>query len=513
MSKTRTENSIRNSTVALLSQGIIVLLSFITRTIFIKNLGANYLGINGLFTNILTVLSFAELGFGTAIVYALYKPLAENDYNKISALMNFYSKVYRFIGIFVLISGIILVPYLNFFINDVKELPGDMPPLWIVYILYLLNSSVSYFFNYKRSIVIASQNGYLDSLNQLTFTFVRNVVQILILIVFKDFLLYLIVQVVCTLLSNIIISIKADKLFPYLKEKKKEKLNKENLKEIVKNVSAMSFHKFGSVIVSGTDSILISKFVGVIAAGYYSNYVLLTTTVKTVYIQILSPITASVGNFVTSKTEDEVYKFFKKLFFLNAYIAIFCTSCLTSLVNPFISLLWGDEYTFSNITVYLIMFSFFINCMRQVSNIFIDTNGLFWQIRWKSFFEAIINFTVCLFLVKSLKLGVTGIVLGTIVSNIMTNFWWEPYVVHKFALKKPLLNYFISYSKVLVVYLITLLITLGIESYILENFAGFVIKSIISFIVPNLIIWIIYRKTEEYKYFLSIVKKYLFKKE
>lgn len=171
MNKSRMENSIKNSTFALLSQGIMMVLSFVTRTIFIKYLGISYLGINGLFTNILAVLSFSELGFGTAIVYALYKPLAENDYKRISGLMNFYAKVYRCVGIFILFAGLCLLPNLDFFINDMSEVSANLSPLWVIYILYLLNSSVSYFFNYKRSLVIASQNGYIDSLNQLMFNF------------------------------------------------------------------------------------------------------------------------------------------------------------------------------------------------------------------------------------------------------------------------------------------------------------------------------------------------------
>uniref|UniRef100_UPI003570966C lipopolysaccharide biosynthesis protein n=1 Tax=Paenibacillus glycanilyticus TaxID=126569 RepID=UPI003570966C len=329
-----------------------------------------------------------------------------------------------------------------------------------------------------------------------------------------EFVLFLIIQIICTILSNIYISIKADKLFPFLKEYKKEKLDRKSLKSISKNVLAMAFHKLGSVVVSGTDNILISKYIGVIVTGYYSNYLLLTTTLKALYSQFLTSITASVGNLVNTKSDNEVYEFYKKLFFLNAYIAILFTTCLAVLANPFIELLWGRDYLFSNQIVILIMFVFFINCMRQVCNIFIDTNGLFWQIKWKSLFEAIINLVAAIIFVGPLDMGIAGIVLGTVVSCILTNFWWEPYVVYRHALKKPLYQYFILYSKysfvlfisVLVIHIVLSVLTLEINEWI-----NFVVMCILSVVVPNIIIWLFYRKTNEYKYIVSIVFKMLLK--
>lgn len=514
MGKSRTEYSIRNSSIALISQAVMIVLSFVTRTIFINVLGASYLGVNGLFTNILMVLSFAELGFGTAIIYALYKPIAENDYKRISAFMNFYKSVYRLIGIIILIIGLCLITNLDYLIKDTSELPVGLPPLWIIFLIYLLNTTVSYFFSYKRSLIIASQNGYIDSLNQMLFTFIRNIAQILVLLVFEDFVLFLIIQIVCTVLSNIFISIKADRLFPFLKENRNEKLDRNSLKSISKNVLAMAFHKLGSVVVSGTDNILISKYIGVIVTGYYSNYLLLTTTLKAVYSQVLTSITASVGNLINTKSDSEVYEFYKKLYFLNAYIAIFFTTCLATLANPFIELLWGRNYIFSNQIVLLIMFVFFINCMRQVCNIFIDTNGLFWQIKWKSLLEAVLNLVAALIFVGPLDMGITGIVMGTVVSCILTNFWWEPYVVYKHALKKPLYKYFILYGKYSFVLLLSVLIiqmTFNILSFEINMLMEFILKCILSVVVPNLIVWIFYRNTAEYKYIVSIAIKALMK--
>ena len=224
MTRGRTENSIRNTSVAIIGQMISVIGSFVVRTVFIKYLGNSYLGLNGLFSNILSLLSFAELGFGTAIVYAMYKPIAENDEKRISAFMNFYARIYRGIGCFILIGGLVLVPFLDFFIGDGSQIPAGLPPIGIIYILYLLNTALSYFFNYKRSIITASQNGYLDSINQLSFVLLRNLFQLGALVIFRSFVLYLVVQIGCTFLGNFFISLKGDKIYPYLKKNKNEKL-------------------------------------------------------------------------------------------------------------------------------------------------------------------------------------------------------------------------------------------------------------------------------------------------
>ena len=500
----RTENSMRNTAVALLGQLSTIVLSFVTRTIFINSLGASYLGINGLFTNILSVLSFAELGFGTAIVYALYKPLAEKNEKKISALMNFYAKIYRTIGIFIFVAGTCLIPKLEFFIGDTSEIPSELPPLWIVYILYLLNSSVSYFFNYKRSLVTASQNGHIDSLNTLAFNVLRNVLQIVVLLCWHAFIPYLVIQIVCTLLGNIFISIKADKLFPYLKVYRKEKLDGGSVRTIIKNVMAMACHKLGSVIVSGTDNILISKFVGVLATGYYSNYTLLTSTVRTFYIQLFSPITASVGNYVAEKNKEETYVFFEKLFFVNAYIAIFCASCLATLVNPFIQILWGEKYVFNALIVAFIMLNFFLTCMRQTTCMFIDTNGLFWQVKWKSVIEAAVNLVASIFLAKVLHLGILGIIVGTTISTVCTNVWWEPYVVYKYAFSHKLVDYFIIYTKYAITGLLSVMITLLIESVLPNSVVFFIMRCLISAVIPNIIMFILFRKTSEYRYVIEL---------
>jgi len=507
MAKSRIESSIKNSSVALLAQGINVILNFITRTIFIRFLGASYLGINGLFTNILLVLSFAELGFGTAIIYMLYEPLAKSDHRQVSAVMNFYKKIYNYIGVTIFGAGLMLIPFLDFFINSSEELPQGLPPLWFIYVLYLLNSSTSYFFNYKRSIITASQNGYLDSFNALTYNILRNIIQCISLVVWKSFVLYLLIQIICTMLSNLSMARKADKLFPYLRKNNAEKLDKKSLIIILKNVLAMSMHKLSSVIVSGTDNILISKLIGLAATGYYSNYMMITSAIRTVYIQVLSPITASVGNLMAVESKEKLRLFLNRMFFLNACIAVFCSSCLATLINPFIFLFWGAEYVFPYWTVILIIINFYLNCMRQTMTIMIDAGGLFGKNKWKGIVEAVINLGASILFASSLDMGIDGIILGTIVSFVFTNLWWDPFVVFKYAIQDKAWGYIKDYILYAGISVLSVVLSLIVEHYISLTLVTFVLYCIISLVIPVLLLVLFFRKEDSFRYYWEMVKK------
>ena len=505
---TRTTNSIKNSAAALIGQMVTIILNFGVRTIFIKTLGASYLGINGLFTYILSVLSFAEIGFGTAIIYAMYAPIALKEEENIAKLMNYYAKVYKAIGTFIFLVGLLLIPFLYSFISDTSEIPKELPSLWIVYLLYLLNTSLSYFFNYKRSLVIASQNGRIDSLNQLYFNTIKSVLQIVVLFVFHDFLSFLLIQVICTLLGNYSISRKADKLFPFLDLHRDKEIDDIDKRKLKKNVFAMSFSKLGSVVITGVDNLLISKFVGIIAIGLYSNYLLITNTIRILFIQILSPITASVGSLVVEKSNTDSYVFFKKLFFINAYIAICCFVALSTLMNPFISLIWGENYVFSSSLTFLIAFNFYLDRMRTSSQIFIDAKGLFWHIKWRSVFEAVINLSLSLYFLIVLDWGVMSVVVATIISNLTINMWWEPYVVFKYGFEKRISNYYIWIIKYTIVLGFSYLCTIYLHSFITEVYLkGFLAKSLVSILIPNIVIVLFYHKTLEFNYSFNLFKK------
>lgn len=508
MNQARTYVSFKNSIVALIAQVTSIILSFVTRTFFIKYLSMEYLGINALFTDILTMLSFAELGIGTSIVYLMYKPLSEKDEYKIAALMNLYSKIYKYVGTFIAICGLMILPFLGKLIKDDYSISG----IGSIYILYLINSVISYFFTYKRSIIIADQYGYIDKFNTIIFSLAQNIIQILVLIFTKNFYLYLSVQIMCTLLSNIFISVKANKMYPYLYKYRYAKVDKDTTNTLIKNVLAMVSSKLGSVIVSGTDALLISSFSGIKSVALYSNYKLLSNTVKSIIIQIIEPITATVGNLNVTESKEYSYKIFKRIYFINFIIAFFASTFLFTLINPFISIWIGEEYLLSTDIVFMIVLNLYVIQMRQPAIIYINTCGLFWQIKWKSIVEAIINLIVSLILLYYLDLGILGVLIGTFISNIFTNVWWEPIVVFKYGLNKSSLKYFKYFFIDSIVFIINIILVNKI--CILFNYSSiwqFIINFVLTLVVSTFIFIAIYYKREEFEYSINLIKNIVMK--
>lgn len=502
----RTRNSIRNSFFAIGGQFLTLLLSFVTRTIFIKTLGASYLGINGLFINVLSILSFAELGVGTAIIYCLYKPFAENDIEKISALMNFYAKAYKLIGLIVAVLGLALVPFLNLFIKD----KPDIPNLTLIYLLFLLNSVASYFFVYKRSIIFVSQNGHLNTINQSVFLLLQNIAQILVLFFFHNYILYLIIQIVSSVLSNVLISIKVDQMFPYLRQHKHAKLDDDAKKLITKNVVAMMSQRFGSVIVSGTDNLLISSFVGVVWVGLYSNYILISSTITILSTQIFNAITASVGNLNAEENTEKSYFIFNALQFINFWFFGFSSITLAVMFNPFIEIWVGKNYLLDYPIVLLITLNFFLFGMRQILFVYTNTYGLFWQLKYKPIVEALINFSVSLFFLMVLKIGIYGVLLGTTSSTLLTNFWWEPLVIFKDGFHKSVKSYFQQYFLYVLTTMIGFLITYWLcEFPVFSGIMNLLYRGVVCLVVVNGVFFVCFYRTERFHFLLSLFTNFL----
>ena len=438
----RLTNTIRNTIVGFATQLIVILLNFINRTIFIHYLGAEYLGLSGLFSNILSMLSLAELGMGVAISFSLYKPLGENDIRKTKALMNFYQLAYRIIGIVILGLGLCLIPFLDFLIKD----KPDIPHFTLIYVLFLANTVVSYFFTYKRSLLSADQKEYLNSVNRTVFSIIQSIGQFLVLLLTRNYLLYLMVVIICTLCSNIRISYQCDKMYPYLKNNH-EKLTKEETKSLMKYVAAQLSHKVGGIVVSGTDNILTTSLVngGLVIVGLYSNYLLLINTIKSIITMFFTSVTASVGNLNAEHNAEKSKEVFDKMFFLNMCFYGISASCIYNLANDFISLWIGEDYLLSAGIVIVIVINYYMSGMRQTCQTYNTTLGLFWNDRFKPWIEAIINLVTSVVLIR--YYGFMGVLLGTLISTITTSFWVEPYILYKHGFKMKLRDYFIRYCQ------------------------------------------------------------------
>ncbi|WP_421381804.1 lipopolysaccharide biosynthesis protein [Bacillus salacetis] len=498
----RIRSSLKNLTFALGGQVIGLLVSFFARIVFIQVLGAEYLGLNGLFTNILTILSLVELGIGPAMTFSLYKPLANNNIDKVKSLMWLYKKAYISIGILLLILGISFTPFLEVFIKTIPNIPH----IHVIFLLFVINSAISYFYSYKRSLIISDQKRYIATLYRYSFFVVLNIVQITVLFITQNFILFLICQIIATLAENIAISRKANKLYPYLVDRNVQTVDKSTLKEITKNVRAMIAHKLGGVVVTATDSLIISKFVGLVGVGLYSNYQLIINALNIITTQIFSSITASVGNLGATETDDKKKSIFNVVFFVNFWIYSFISICLMVLVNPFIKLWIGDDFVLQTNIVLIIIINFFLTGMRQGVLTFREALGLYWYDRHKPIFEAIINFVGSLILVN--YFGMIGVFIGTTISTITTCFWVEPYVLYKYGFNSSVLPFFKKYLIYTFVTFITCLITLEVANYFQgETILNFIIRIFISIVIPNLFFLLIFFKTDEFKYLYKLGTK------
>ena len=432
--QSRVGKSIKNTGFGLIGMAINLIVQFISRTFFIQLLGAEYNGINGLFSNILQVLNLAELGFAYSVAYALYAPLQSQSKEKISAIMNFLRRVYSVITIVVLVLGVACIPFLQYLIKeDLSALPFSLNEIRGFFAIYLLNTALSYTYSYKRTIITADQKSYLISNVDNLANVILYVVQILVLLVWKNYYVYLALMSAKTLLSNIVITAFANRQYPYLNENKKLVLEKEERSAILKNVGAMFFHKIGGVIVYSTTTIIISAFVGIIDASKYVNYVLIVNAVRTMVDLIFSALTASVGNLCATTEKEYQYRVFRRISYFSSFCAVFAFVCLSGLLNPFISIWVGQEMTFDMPVVLVISLSAFQSIYRLSVNTFKTAMGLFKEDWYKPLIEAVVG--VCLAIGLSFVWGSLGVILGYTLASTLIALPIETIVLYKHGFK------------------------------------------------------------------------------
>jgi len=494
--------SIKNMYVVVIGQILTILLNFISRTVIIKVLGINYIGVNGLFTNILSVLSLAELGMGTAIIYSLYKPIADKDEQSIVAYMRFYAKAYRIIGFIVFLIGISLIPFLGLIIQD----RPDIDHLYLIYILYVLNSSLTYFFSYKRTLLVADQKQFIISIIEKGFFLLQIIIQIIVLLIIHNFIVYLLIQVIIGLTTNIVISFRVDKTYHFLKTNKTAKLVPEDRRKLFKNISAMFMHNIGSVIVLGTDNILISAFIGIYWVGIYANYIMITGMVKTILGLMFTAATPSIGNLNHTESVEKKHEVFRAIYFLNFWLFGFSTVCLWVLLKPFIVLWIGSEFLLANNIVAIIILNFYIMGMRASVMVFRNTMGLFWNDRYKPLLESIINIVASIILMH--YFGLIGILIGTFISTITTSFWIEPYYLYKIGFNnRKLREYFFLYIRYSFVVLITVLVVEKITILVVGGAViSLLLKGIICLVLVNLSFFLFFHRSKEFKVVYNIIK-------
>lgn len=491
----RLKNSVRNGFWGAFSNIAITIINFIVRTIFIKVLGNEYLGINGLFTNILYVLNFAELGFGSAIVYNLYKPVADNDKERIKTLIDLYKKIYRIIGYIVLILGLMVIPFMGYIIN---ERPNIKESLTFIYILYLLETCGTYFLGYKRSILLVNQENYVSSIITLISSIVKSLVQIVVLLLTHNYIIYLTVYILSTLFTELFIIIYVNKTYPFLRERNVIKATNEEIKKIFSNVKSLFLYKLGNTVLSGTDNIILSMIVGINAVGLYSNYSLIITAVSGVLWNLLSGLTGSIGNLNVYKEKDKQKNIFEEVLFVSCLLYGFGMICVCLLINPFIVIWIGNEYLIPQVTVIYLVIVCYLRGIVYPTNAYRDTLGLFKEGKLIPLISAIINIILSFGL--GYKMGMDGIFLATLISILTTTFWYMPKVIYNQIFKISCREYFKKLCIFTLPFILSYIICINLFKFISStSFIMLIIRGIIVLVITLLLFIIIECKQREFK--------------
>ena len=506
----RTKNSIKNIYMGILTQIIITLLGFVSRNIFLNSLGTEYLGINGLLTNVLSMLSLVEGGIGTSIIYNLYKPLAEGDEPKIIALVQLYKKLYGILAIVIFALSMCLYPFLGVLIKG----GTNISCLGLVYFIFVIKNVISYLNAHKWSLINADQKGYVLVKYNLIFNILTTISKIIVLKVTQSYILYLLIELLIFIIQNVWNGKVVNERYPYIKSNRKYKVDNETRENLITNVKAIFLHNIGTYCVFGTDNLLISSLISLKTVGLYSNYTLIISQLSSLLTPILNGIGASVGNLVATETKEKSYEIFNITYFINFWIYSICTITLYNLIEPFIDWAFGKDLLLNKLSLILILCNFYLTGLRTSINIFKSKAGIFAPDKYVPLLESAINLGASLILTK--YLGLAGIFLGTTISTISIPIWTQSKLVYNKVFDKSVFEYFKRYFIYLILTLVCTVITVNLCALVVitNEFISLIFKGIICVGVPSIIYILLFFNTKEFRYLFSIVesilKKYIF---
>ena len=502
MSEGRTKKAAMNVAFNFLNQILTLSLSFVSRTVFVWGLGAEYLGINGLFSDVLGLLSMADLGFGTAMVYSFYKPLADNDYRKIAGLTTFYKKVYTIIAVVVSIVGVALIPFLPYLIN----LEKDIPHLTLYYLLSLANVVFSYLCVYRTSILSADQKSFKITRITMIVNIIRSILQIMGIAIWKSYTLYLVLGCISVLINNLIASYVAVKEYPFIKNS--VELKADERKNIFANIGSVFLYKVSSVLLNTTDNMLISVIVGTIAVGYYSNYLMLQNKISMFYTLLFTSLTASIGNLIVNEKAERRYEIFCCEQSVSFIACGFVIPCYILLVNDLMSIWLGDDFVLDNLVVVAIGLNMYLSCVLQPLWSYREATGLYRKTKWIMIMCAVLNLVLSIILGKIV--GLAGILFASGLSRLLTYVWYEPRLLFKEYFELSPKKYYIqlSLNAILIIFLV---IGIGfLSSFIQVNSVlSWFVKACFVGITSLTIVLMIYSKTEGFRILRLKIEMYL----
>ena len=504
MQENRTKNSIVNICFSLGFQFVTLVLGFVNRTVFLQCLGVEYLGISGLFSDILNMLSLADLGFGTAMTFSMYKPLAEKNYKRLAGLVQLYKKIYRFIALTVLTVGIAITPFLQYLVN----LPENLPLIKIYYLLYLANTVSSYLVVYKTSILSADQKEYVLNKYRSIFSIVQTVCMTLFLWITHSYVIYLCVQVVLTYAQNFFCSHVAEKQYPYINQQ--EELPKGEIQIIFKTVGSVFLYKVSSVLLNATDNTLISVLLGTTMVGFYSNYTLIINKFTNIVNTIFYSLTASLGNLIVKENEEKRYHIFLAMQSVSMVLSTVCVSGISFLISDFIRLWLGRKYVLNDLVLSAIVCNLYFSISLLPIWVFREATGLYRKTKYVMLATAVINLVLSVILGKII--GLAGIIFATAIARLTTYFWYEPYLLFRNYFGQSCSVYFKGVFKSIVVTICILVTEYICVGRLHPN--GWILwlaKAIFVCIASFLCVFILYRKSEGFQIIFEKVKKCLSK--
>ncbi len=501
----RTIYSAKNVYAGFLYKGILILFQFIIRAVMIRTIGAVFLGLNSLFTSLLQMLSIAELGFGNAIIYSMYKPFVNNDKKKICALLNQYRKIYYAVGSVILIIGIALMPFLEYFIE------GDVPDginLQILYLIHLANTVLGYFlFAYKTSLFTASQKDYFRFNIRSFVMSVTYLVQIVLLYTTKNYYLYAMTLPISAILINILNEIFSRKYYKeYICQGDLEKKEK---RDIIKRSTGLFAFQLGGVVFNNADTVIISSFLGLTILAKYTNYYVVMQGLNAILLTVASGLQPSIGNCIATETIEYNVKRFKLLSKIFTWIdGLFCV-CILCLIQPFMSMWMGKEYLLSETNViWMVVYFYFWNFNFAVS-IYKNAAGLWWEDKFRPLIGAVLNLSINIVLVK--KIGLNGVLISSIVTALTTGAPWAAFYLFKGYLGYSMKMYLLEQGTLFVVFssgafLSSYLCNVFFSQYTITNF---IMRIMICIVVPNVLYILAFLIKGEFKEMKDHIFRYI----
>lgn len=473
--------------------------TFIIRKAFLDSLGNELLGLSSLYVNIISLLSIAELGIGSAIIYSLYKPFAEDNKEKVKGYLNYYAKFYRIVGFTVFLLGLLMAPFLHVFIgNKINILDAQL-----FFILFLINTLISYLFSYKLCILNVAQDGYKISTATTVSKLLISLAQFAMLKLHPSFYYYILIQIFINTFYYLFMNLYVNKRYNWLGHTVGSITNEEKA-SLIKNVKAIFLHKIGGVIVFGIDNLVISSFISLTVVGIFNSYNMVIGAIQTIISNAFSGVTNSIGNLLTEGGSENGYIVHKRLFFLSFWVVSVAAITLFNTIKQFVLLWLGEGQVLDSLTINIVLINFYFMLMRGSVERFKEGGGIYHEDRFAPLFEAALNLVSSIILVN--VMGLPGVFLGTLISNVCVVFWIKPKMVYKYVFNKRLRDYFKMYFRYLSVGLIPLAITGLATMRLKEIMSVYALEAnvIVNVLLINLIYFAVFRNTEEFVYFRNL---------